>query len=919
MIIIKFKPEAANRLAKDQFAKSLYNALLSRFGVNKVEKIFPTHTVPGKESAVIDLSCFYYLNYSENADPYEVAKAFSSNPLIEYAEPKYIRHLTYTPNDPFYFRQNALKKIQADKAWDINKGDSNVVIGIVDTGIDWLHPDLAMNIWINKKEIPDNGIDDDNNGYIDDVRGWDFGGNGNGNLPTPDNNPNEDNADHGTHVAGIASAVTNNNIGISGIGFKCKLMAVKVTQNNQRDATGPFVLYGYEGIVYAADNGANIINCSWGGGGFSRYENDIIEYVTQKGALVVAAAGNDGEYSNSFYPAAYNHVLAVGSTEESDTKSSFSNYGPYVDVSAPGGNIYSTWFNNSYSFLSGTSMASPHAAGVAALVKSAFPDLTPDQIGERIRISCDKIDSLNPFYAYQLGFGRINAYRALTINSPAVRMTSFSINDTLVGNADGILEPGEKAQIRVQFKNFLSSTSNLSINLTSQNSYVTITKGSLTFSSINTLESFNNNSQLFEIQVSNSVPYNFEGVLMLSFQDDNYNDFQEFVVNLNPSYANSNINNIDVTVTSAGNIGFNDYSDNLQGTGFRYKNEENILFEGALMFGRSSTQLSDAARGTSQATKDDHFQTIKPISFGKGIKSDWEGLTIFNDDLNPNKMNIKTTLKTYSWRTAPDNNYILLCYELLNTSSSAIDNFYAGLFFDWDIGPNGDKNITKYDSLNQLAYAYNNTHAPKTYAGASLLNYTNKISYWPILNDDIVDWQIYDGFTPAEKFQALSSGVQNKTKGPGDISMVIGAGPFSIPSGEKVTIWFALLAADTLPDLQNSCQLARVKYNQILGTENSIKNIPLDYELCQNYPNPFNPSTTIKFNLKQGGNIKLQIFDIKGSIVKEIVKNDLQAGEQVVNINLSNFASGMYLYKITVFNKRDDLVYINMKKMVLMR
>ncbi|MBK7868384.1 MAG: S8 family serine peptidase [Ignavibacteriales bacterium] len=183
------------------------------------------------------------------------------------------------------------------------------------------------------------------------------------------------------------SAVTNNGIGVAGIGFNTKVMAVKTSRNDQRDpASGsPYIVYGYEGLLYSAKNGAKVINCSWGGSGYSMFGQTIIDEVTTLGSVVVAAAGNES-VRDPFYPAAYNHVLAVASTTSNDTRSGFSNFGYYVDVASPGSSIYNTWQNNTYASLSGTSMASPITAGLVALTMAQFPNLTSIQAAEKLEL-----------------------------------------------------------------------------------------------------------------------------------------------------------------------------------------------------------------------------------------------------------------------------------------------------------------------------------------------------------------------------------------------------------------------------------------------------------------------------------------------------------------------------------------------------
>jgi len=284
-VIVKLKTLPISSLGK---SASLPNSVLSKIESYKVKSVDQNFILKNDESTA--LSKIVSVEYSSDIDPEIASAKISKLDGVEWAEPHYVYPVNYVPNDPSLSFQYNLQKIQAQPAWDITKGDSAIIIAIIDTGIDWDHPDLAPNMWTNRNEIPANGVDDDNNGFIDDYRGWDFGGlNG-----TPDNNPTEDRADHGTHVAGIACAATNNSIGIASIGYNCKLMAVKTSRDNYRNIYGlPYIIYGYSGIVYAVDNGAKVINCSWGGSGYSLAAQEVVNYAVSKGALIVAAAGNE--------------------------------------------------------------------------------------------------------------------------------------------------------------------------------------------------------------------------------------------------------------------------------------------------------------------------------------------------------------------------------------------------------------------------------------------------------------------------------------------------------------------------------------------------------------------------------------------------------------------------------------------------
>ncbi|PHR46161.1 MAG: hypothetical protein COA32_11420 [Fluviicola sp.] len=334
----------------------------------------------------------------------ELIKTLNKNEQVEYAERIPLLKSTLTPNDPNYnsSTQWSLFQINAAQAWDFSTGSSNIKVAIVDDAVEITHDDLSGVTWTNPGEIANNGIDDDNNGYIDDVNGYD--------VANDDNDPNPDSPissfDHGTHVAGIAGASSNNNTGVASIGHNVSIIPVKSTYSASA------VTHGYEGIIYAVSVGADVINMSWGGSGSSTTAQNIITYANDEGSLLIAAAGNDN-VSSIFYPAGYSEVMAVASTTFGDSKSSFSNYGTWIDISAPGSAIYSTIPGNSYGTKQGTSMASPLVAGMAGLMLSLNPSLSPDDIKACILSSADDIDGANPGFIGELGAGRINAQEAM--------------------------------------------------------------------------------------------------------------------------------------------------------------------------------------------------------------------------------------------------------------------------------------------------------------------------------------------------------------------------------------------------------------------------------------------------------------------------------------------------------------------------
>ncbi len=324
------------------------------------------------------------------------------DPDVLYAEPNYLCEKNDTPNDPYYSYQWGLTNINASAAWDQITGSNNVLIAVIDTGVDINHVDLSGNIWVNPGEIPNNGIDDDGNGYIDDIHGWNF--------VNENNNVTDDNG-HGTHVTGTIAAVGNNGLGVTGLMWTVRIMPLKILDKNGSGAMDDAI----SAISYANQMGVDIINNSWGGNKYSQALKDAID---ASSALVVCSAGNNpssggnNDDINPNYPSSFNssNLISVTATDALDYLAYFSDYGiESVDVAAPGVGIYSTT-PGSYGYLSGTSMASPYVSGLAGLIKSLHPELTSLQIKATIMNNVDYQDSLG---GKILTGGRINAYQAL--------------------------------------------------------------------------------------------------------------------------------------------------------------------------------------------------------------------------------------------------------------------------------------------------------------------------------------------------------------------------------------------------------------------------------------------------------------------------------------------------------------------------
>ncbi len=820
VIIFKVLPAYREQCSNNSVLVGSIQKIITDLGGGSVTKMFPHHKAPTKfqnerGEALIDLSLVYEFRYSTKTPVADACNQMLLSGAVQYAEPWYIYAPVFTANDPSIAQQYHINRIRANAAWDITQGDTSVVIGIVDSGVDWDHPDMAANIKINYAD-PIDGVDNDNNGFIDDYRGWDFGGAAFANI-VPDNNPMVmgNNNNHGSHVSGIAGGVTNNGVGMAGVGFKCKILGLKCSADNDTRAGGAgFIINGYGGITYAADNGADVINCSWGGQGFaSSFEQDVIDYATiNKNALVVAAAGNNNSEAD-FYPAYLDKVLSVASTTTSDAKSSFSNLSYKVSISAPGSNIQAAIFNNGYGALSGTSMASPVVAGCAALVKSQFPTFGPREIAATLRATADNIYTIaaNRNFAGKLGSGRVNVFRAVTLNSPGVSLTTRNISD---GN-DGIFASGDTVTFTGTYLNALfPSTQRLRVKLTSlAPTVVSMIQDSSVLGVLNTGQSIVQ-GQPFKMRIMPGATSDRVVAFRLDILDsNNYRESVYFEFMINQSFINVRKNNIKTTITSNGRIGYSG-DQATQGIGFLYRDIP-TLFEMGVLTSLDATTVGDCIRDDAQgyrktfSSDKNVFETLSPTVGNYNIDNKFSATAAV---VQPN---ISVKQRTYVWGTAADSNYIIVAYNIQNKSATTMTGLNYGIFSDFDISTNGATDVVKWERSVNMGYVKSNA-AGGHFAGIGLLSPYAK-AFTPITNDGTAGsrFQIYDGFTLAEKHLSLSSGVDtSNTVGAAagqDVSMVAGYGPLTLAPGDSVTLLFALAAAPDLTTLVTSVGTAVTK------------------------------------------------------------------------------------------------------------
>ncbi len=901
-IVIKFNNGRSFGKQVSKTGTASLDNLFKAHNIFRLEQLAKSKTQLKKGRSSVAMASLYYAYFSGAASPLSVAQAFSNHPMIEYAEPVYLHRLLVDPNDPLFNQQINMIIIQAREAWDVIKGEQGnprAVVAVVDGGTDIDHGDLAANIWVNPDEIANNNIDDDNNGKVDDVHGWNFANDSNdpSGLPaTPIN------ANHGSHVAGIACAVTNNANAVAGISWNATLMPINVSHPT-RDTT---LAFGFEGIIYAAEEGADIISLSWGRLGTpSRSEQDVITFAADLGAVIVAAAGNS-ETDRPHFPSAYNNVFSVASTRSDDVKSRFSNYGKLVDIAAPGENVRSTFHNGVTGIFSGTSQATPLVAGVIALVKTQHPDWLGIQAVEQVRITADNIDAVNPNFVGLLGRGRLNAFRAVTdTTTPSIRIAEVSFTET---NGDGAIQAGESVQLAVRIVNYLAPASNISLNLVENDPFINFTPNPVNIASLGTLEE---TTIAFTFTVSSVAPSGRSLNFVLNISSTTYQEQDRFSLIIESPFGNLTINNVDVSLTNIGRIGFADPDNSLGGIGFKFNNGPNLLFEGGILAGTGPTTISNSVRGVligQNLTFDDDFAGTDDGDLRintPGAITAQESFAAFKDTKSNTPMNLRITQESFAANQAPNDGLILLRYTIENQGQNALQNFHFGFFFDWDIDSDNPANVSEnlagYDAARRLGHV---SFSP-TFVGASFVSTTSNISFRAIDNSG-TNFAVNDGFTDAEKWQTISGGIQVTSIGPADVSHVIATGPFTIQPNNFVQVGIALLAGVGLPDLQANADAAQAFWNSLFvsAVEEPPSPIPTKFALNQNYPNPFNPSTEIRYELARGGSVELAVYNLLGQKIRALVNQNQPAGVYSVPWDGKDdfgraAASGVYLYQLT--------------------
>lgn len=653
--------------------------------------------------------------------------------LLIYADPIINYVPLSTPSDALLSNQFYLDNIRAFDAWDITKGDDDITIGIIDTGIDLDHEDIISNLWVNSDD-PVDGIDNDDNGYIDDYWGYDFA--------DVDTDPSIQNGNHGMIVAGIAGASTNNGTGIAGVGYNTKVAALKGFKSSNGQSGGL-----YEAIVYAADNGLEVVNLSWGRMGSPlQSEQDIIDYaVLDQDMVVVAAGGNEGGKStqeNKWYPASYNHVLAVGASDASDNKSSGSTFNHAIDLIAPGVSMYSTVNGNSYSNGGpGTSFASPQVAATAALVKDQFPSLTAVQIMERIRVTTDDIYDVgsNSIYDGKLGKGRLNMLRAVSeSNVKSLRAE----NPVLTSSFGEYIFFGDTVHVTATITNHLAAINSPLITISSPDNDFTITNGNFEPGFLSSLET---KDISFAVVLDENLEPESDIGIRLDFSASGYEDFQYFDVTTSPDYVDFGNDNLHMTISGNGNLGLDEYVP-FTGSGFNYLSDTLMTYSGLVLATNAADVSDNIISDFTSLSRDQDFAVEQFYKLYHHPGADHFGYSEFID--------LNKSLRIEQSNIAYDGeDYLIIRYRIVNTSASPITNLSLGVFCDWDLDDE-TTNYAEYDVSDNYIFSRNNSN--DLYAGVQITggdNFEYSALDLEALNGNTAD--INDAFDDSDKYNFL--------------------------------------------------------------------------------------------------------------------------------------------------------------------
>ncbi len=930
---------------------TFFDEAASSINVQSIEQAFPMVEALASERRLSlagrSLLRVFVVKYSSQVDARKVARVLMRSPHVEIAEPQYVSSygagdLTTRfnvsgsegsqkaiPNDSLYGNQRHLRRLEMEAAWEVIKGyEGNTVIAIVDGGTDWRHKDLYGNLWINENEIPDNGIDDDNNGYVDDIRGWNFANDSNdptGLAETPRGGM------HGTATAGIAAAVTNNQRGIAGSSWNAKFMPINVSCRRTEGAC-----FDKQGVLYAAASGADVISTSFGTSQYSAIAELVYRTVVESGAVIVASAPNGlaNMDTDPHYPASYSSTLSVSGTEKDIDFNIRFGFGRSLDVLAGGMDIDALGPGDLYVQVTGTSFAVPLVSGIIGLLRTHFPDYGPYEIMEQVKQTADPIEvSLSG----SMGKGRVNAHRALTEESPpGIRMTSFQWENE---NGDSDLLPGENFTVEATFTNYGGDAGNLTVAL-EENSrggpFLLMNSGPIPVGPLGRGKSVDVS---FEMSVANPVPANHQALLFATITDGEFSATSDLVrldVNIEGALAHRT-EALTASITDQGNIGYRELRNpKSPGSGFRVMNGDgllvDILQEGGLMIGTDEENLSDTvtAADVEQEAQHEEFKLTHgselKITRPGALTSEYGSVELedFGATLNP--LGVTVLQESYVNDTAEHEDVLILEYTVTNANIERdLNGLWVGLFLDWDLSDGGFQDKSDFDDSRELGMLLSDD-AMTPAVGVKVLTNNAGVSYAVLENlNYIVRGLFAEGFTDEAKWAFLSGGIRLAQYGPDNLSQVIGAGPFDLKPQQSAVVAFALIGGTDMGDIQRNADSAQRLWDEVLNVDRvsteQLGDLPAEFKFASMYPNPGGGPFSIEFSLPMASKVELSVYNVLGQKVRTIVHGARNAGVHHAEWDGIGFsgklvASGLYMARLTAISKASE--YSKSQPLVIM-
>ncbi|MEM9980912.1 MAG: S8 family serine peptidase, partial [Bacteroidota bacterium] len=619
---------------------------------------------------------------------------------------------------------------------------------------------------------------------------------------------------HGCAVSGVAAATPNNGVGIAGVGFNCSYLPIKAVS----DDGASFALEA--SLAYLASRGVAVINMSFGrregAGGYSRYEEDLFNYYAINEDIVLVAAGGQKSASTEerWYPASYRNVISVGGSRQDDRKDSQSDYSYEINLLAPYRSIYTTYNRNDSDYypasgISGTSFSAPQVAAAAALVRTQYPSLSALQVKARLEATADDVEALNsPTLAGKIGQGRLNVHQAIAATN--VRYVT-SIQQNYAGKSH--LMAGDTATLVCNFQNWLGNTNNLEATLSSTSPFVTVTQANIALGAVSANGSTNNTNNPFVLIVDEDIPPGTEVYLRIDYRDGDALNFEYFSVLVSPQYYTIAKNQLAFTLRNNGQIAT--YYDCSYCEDITYQGNSLATSAGLLIANRApdpniASTVSWYFPGNPQFKSSDFtvtetFRTIQNTE-------DFEQATVtFTDTTsNPFAVGVFVKQQVYAWKEAPNDKFVVVRYDVTNITEEALEDFYVGLFVDWDIH-DPTKNKASWDTINQLGYVYS---IDQPYGGLKLLTEQN-VNYFAIDHDNAngAGIQLTDIFDLNEQYGSLASGTTHTEAGitgeGNNVAHTLSAHIPLLPKGSTETIAFAILVDDDFTSLQQTALQAQ--------------------------------------------------------------------------------------------------------------